>query len=849
MIPPSFLLPLRLVRRELRRGLAGFGVFLACLALGVAAVAAVGSLAAGLESGLKRDAARLLGGDLSLRQVHFDLRPDIVETLARHGQVSRFASMRAMAHLDREDGPNALVELKAVDGAYPLYGAVELGALDGSPLALSLDQALARHDGLPGAVAETGLLARLGAEVGDVITLGRERFRLTAVILKEPDKAANFFGLGPRLMIRQDDLAATGLVQPGTLLYHHARVRVRPGESADKLREELTPLALEEGFRIRGVGDAASGLARSLENFEAYLSLVGLAALLIAGLGAATAVNRFLHGRLQSLAVMKCLGAERPLLFQIYGLQVLLLALVGGVLGLIAGQATAWLVGMWLTSAMGLPMDQTPHAQPLLLALGFGLLTAAAYSLPALSAAAKASPARLFRGYADPRPARPGWKAWLGTALAALAMLGLALAGLGQPRAVLAVTAAGAFSAGLLWLLSLLARLAARLAGRVRDPRLRHGLANLTRPGAATGRVVLSLGLGLTAMSAVLLTDASQQDQLLRRIPAEAPSYFFLNAPKDRHEAFQNMLRNAEGVQRFDSEPSLRGRIVEIAGRPAEEVDIDPDVSWALRGDRGLTFKAEQPADIELTAGQWWPADYAGEPLLCFDAKIAKGFGVGVGDTLTLGIMGRRITARIACLRDIDWTTLSLNHAVILSPGVLEAAPYTYIFTAYVAKDKEAALSALAAREFPEVVQIYVADVLAEAGRVLRNIGLATRGAAGLTLVAGLLVLAEVLRANLRARRRDAVVLKVLGATRGDVLLSLLAELGFLGLITAALSALLGTALAWALVRWLLEIPWSFQPWALLLVLGLGLGATLLLGLAGVRRMLRQSSWDVLRNE
>ncbi len=428
-------------------------------------------------------------------------------------------------------------------------------------------------------------------------------------------------------------------------------------------------------------------------------------------------------------------------------------------------------------------------------------------------------------------------------------MLGLALTGLGKTAAVLGFAAACALSTALLHGLAWLVRLAAARLARIAGPRYRYGLSNIFRPGASTGRVVFSLGLGLTAMATVILTQAAQEDQLNRQIPEKAPSYFFLSIPKDGMETLRTILEQTPGVESWESEPSIRGRILEIDGAPVEEARIDDGVQWAVSGDRGMTFASELPEDLEITSGQWWPEDYSGPPLICFDEEIAKGFGIGVGDTLTLGVMGRRIVAEIACLRDIRWTSMSLNHSVIFAPGTLEAAPFEYIATAHVDPGAEAELGRRIAREMPRVVQVFVADVLADASRVLGHIATATKAAAALTLIAGLLVLAEVLRANLRSRHYDAVVLKVLGASRRDIMLSLLGELGFLGLATAVVSGILGTILAYSFIAYLQDIPWSFRPLPLAVILLLGLGSTLALGLAGVRRLLGQSSWAILRNE
>ncbi len=831
----------RLAWRELRGGLRGFGVFLACLALGVAAIAAVGSLAAAVRASLSADAKAILGGDLELRQTLYPLEAKARAFLAARGRVAEVVTMRVMV---RAGGEGILAELKAVGAGYPLYGKVVLAS--GRPL----QQALATKGGLPGAVAAPELLARLGIKPGQVVRLGRARLRLSDVLQSEPDRASGFFALGPRLLTSRRALAASGLLVPGAVARYLYKVRLAdPAADPQKVIASLRAAFPGRGWRLRAYASATTILERVLSNLALYLTLVSLAALLVGGIGVAGAVASYLEGRAASIAALKSLGARRRLVVSAYLLQTLLLALAGSLLGLAAGWGLSRLMAALLAPHLGIAVRVGFHPAPLAVALAFGLLTALAFSLWPLSAAGRISPARLFRGYADPARPRPSPAALGLMALCALALLLLALASAQRPSAVWAFAGAAAGSVALFAGFAALVRLAAARLPRPGDPRLRLALANLRRPGASTISVVFSLGLGLTVLVAVTQVEGNLQDQLSRQMPRQAPSFFMVGVAKERIGELRSLLKATKGVERLEAVPSIRGRVVKINRVPVEEARVDRRYRWALRSARGLSFARGQPKKAVLSAGHWWPPDYRGPPLISFAADIAEGFGVGVGDTLTLVIMGREVTAKIANLRIVNWRSLRLNHSIIFAPGVLEAAPYRYIATAYCTPGAEERVRRAVSARFPDLVVVPVKQVLADVSRLVGNVGLALRACAGLALLAGLLVLAQALRANLRRRHYEAVVLKVFGATRGDITFSLSAEFLMLGASAAALAALAGAVTSYAFMAWLFRQPWSLQPGTLALIAAGGVVLTWALGLAGVRGALSQKAWPILRNE
>ncbi|TVM18732.1 ABC transporter permease [Oceanidesulfovibrio indonesiensis] len=843
-------LALRFARRELRGGVRGFGIFLACLALGVAAVAAVGTVASSVDHALSRDAKKLLGGDIQIRQVHMPASDDALGVMEELGQVMRVVGMRSMARPpegmeNRTDGSrrSSLVELKAVGPYYPLFGEVELAP------AMPLAEALAQHNGTFGAAVEENLLIRLGLQVGDTIRVGETSLEVRARLEREPDRPSNFFGLGPRIILSLQALESTGLLRPGSVVTYEYAIGLDAGITVEQAKNRLQPVR-QPGWRVRDYMTSSPGLSRFFDNLAVYLTLVGLAALLVGGIGVANGVRASLEKKYEAIASLKCLGATRRLVMWTYLVQTMALALLGSAIGLVLGVGASYIASPLIAQLLTVPVSIRPSFGPMALALGYGLLTAATFALWPLSAAGAVSPARLFRGYGEAGPRRPSMQAALASICCGAGLIGLTLLYADNTRLALGF-AGGVIAAMAFFRIAAVAvmRVAARLP-RPRKPRLRHAIANLHRPGAATPAVLFSLGLGLTILVTVSQVDSTLQRSISEQLPEDAPSYFFLDIQNTQIDAFREIVAETPGVARMEAQPSVRGRITAIDGVPAEEAEVAEDVQWALRGDRGMTYAATPPESTQIVSGEWWPADYSGEPLVCLDSDIAEGFGVGPGDTITVSILGREFTPTIACTRNIEWSTLSLNHTIVFSPGVLDNAPHSWIATTYAdTREAEDALFAKVTAALPSVAAVYVRDVLEDVEAIATNIGMAIRLTAAVTLLAGLLVLAQTLAANLEQRHYDSVVFKVLGATRRDILVTLGLEFLLLGAVTAAVAALAGCVLAWAFVNTFLITKYVPLLGPLALILTGGVLATLALGLFGVRHALSRPAWPVLRND
>lgn len=837
----SLPLALRLAVRELRGGVRGFRVFLAVFILGVSIIAAVGSLSASLVDGLRANASALLGGDVEVNLASGPASSEQLRYFRTYAaEVSMIRSMRAMARPSSQGLPT-LVELKAIDAAYPLYGAVALEP------AMELHDALAVRDGMPGAVAERDLFARLGIAVGDSVNIGERAFVVRAAIVNEPDRTAGPFSLGPRLMISDSALAATGLVQLGSLVGNMYRLRLPTGADVTTWAASLRAAFPDAGWRVRTYTAAQPQVQRFVDRFGAFLTLVGLTVLVLGGVGVANAVQNYVASRTETIATLKCLGADGALIFRIYFWQVGALAGAGIVLGMALGAMAPLLAPPLIGDSLPVPLTFAIQPAALSAAAAYGALTTVVFALWPLSRARDIPAAGLFRAIVAPtrRLPRPRYLAILIAASATL--IALAIWRGGNP------TFAAGFIGGAVAVLGVF-RLAAmgvvcmlRALPRPRGAMTRLAVAALVRPGAPTANVMLSLGAGLSVLVSVALLDSNLTQQVRNEVPGQVPAFFFLDIQGDQAEAFDALMRTTSGIESFERVPTLRGWVASVAGTSAERLRSERGGHWWLRMEIGFTYSARPPENMVLEAGTWWPADYSGPPLISLDAEVARELGIGIGDVVAFTILGREIAGTVANLRRVEWDGMGLNFSVIFAPGALERAPQTHVGSAVVAAANENAVFAAVSDTLPNVSVIRVRDVLQRVADLISQIGTAVRSVSLLTVAAGVLVLAGAVAAGRRQRLYDSVILKVLGATRTDVLRATLLEYAILGVLTALLAAAAGTFAAWGAVHFLMEMDFRFAiiP-AGEAALG-GIALVVALGLAGTWTVLGQRPAPVLR--
>ncbi len=833
--------PLRLALRELRGGVRGFRIFLACLVLGVGAIAAIGSLGASVGAAIRQDARILFGGDVSARLVHRQANAAERGFLEQSGQVTELALLAAMA-VSPDGVKHTLIELKAVDAAYPLYGAVALTPPQALPAAL------ATRGGVYGAAAEPAVAERLGLKIGDSFKIGAATLQLRATIDNLPDAALSGLAFGPHVIVAAAALGETGLIQPGALVNYEYRVRLPAGGDPAAWARAARDSFPDAGWQIRTATEASPQLQRFIDRIGLFLDLVGITALLVGGIGIGSAVSYFIASKTATIATLKSLGAPNRLVFAAYAVQIGLLSAGGIAVGLIVGALAPAAVAPLLDGVLPVPLRLGVYPLPLAVAAAAGFLTVLIFGLVPLAATGRVAPGALFRDRIERARRQWPWAALAATFLAALALA--ALIALTAPDRAVAlwyvVGAVGSFAvfraAGALIVAG------ARRAGRPRRMVLRLALANLHRPGAPTARVVLSLGIGLTVLVAVALVQASLSDEIEGRIADAAPAYFFLDIQPDQLGGFAELVK-ATPDARFAEVPMLRGRITRLNGVAVEDAHIAPDAQWALRSDRGLTYAADIPPGSEIVAGQWWPRDYSGPPLVSFDAALAEGMGLKPGDTLTVNVLGREVTAAIANLRRVDYTRLGINFAIVFAPGALETAPHTHLAAVWLPQGAEEGLVRQVVERYPNVSAIPVREALAQIERIIAAIGAAIRIAAAVTLLAGALVLGGAVAADYRRRVYDAVVLKVLGATRGTIAAAFLVEYGLMGAASAVIAGGLGTLIAYVLVTRPLRADWVFVPGPLVVIIAAASALAMAFGFAGTWRALGAKAAPYLRNE
>lgn len=813
-------LSFRLALRDLRGGLKGLRLLAICLLLGVAALAGVGSLSSAIVAELSARGQQILGGDVEMRIVQRAADPVERAAFEKAGKVSESVRLRAMAA--RPDGSESvLAELKGVDDAWPLYGTLKL-----APGALA-----PRPKGNQVAIAPA-LAEKLDLNTGDMIRFGDTNLKIIGLIADEPDRVGEGFTLGPAALVDLDGMAATGLVQPGSL--YNSRYRIKLPAAADPAAIGLAfqkqfPSA---GWEVQDRTNGAPGTRRFIERLGQFLSLVGLAALVVAGIGVGNGVASWLEGKRSGIATLKTLGASSATIFRIHVIQIAIVAAGGILAGLVIGALVPWIVTTIAGDALPVPPRLALYPLPLLVSAAYGVLIATVFALIPLARARAVPAGSLFRGGVE-RMGRPPLRTMIAAAIAAALIVALAIGTAREPLFAAGFVAAALAMLALLYALGWAVRRVASILPRPRRPLLRLALANLHRPGAQTDRLVVALGLGLTLFVTLAVIETNLSGQIERTVPAKAPSFFALDIPVNEIDRFKALLKEKAPGAEITTVPSLRGPVVAIGKTRVQDMKDIPEGAWILRGDRGLTYATEVPQGSRIVAGKWWPADYAGPPLVSLDEKAATLLNIGVGDMITVSVLGVEIPAKIASLREINWDTMGFNFVMVFSPGTLEGAPHSFMATIALPVDREAALSRAVSNEFPSVSMIRVKDVITQVGDLLGQLSTAIRSAASVAVAAGIAVLIGAIAASRRSRIYDAVLLKLLGATRRQVLASQAMEYLVLALIVAAVALLIGSIAGWYVVTQVLDLEWATDWVVVTITLATGALLTLGIGLIG----------------
>jgi len=807
------------------RELAG-GLYIACIALGIFAIAAAGSVTSGFSKGLAAEARTLLGGDALFAASQRRANPDELAWMAERGAVSENITINVMGQAGeiREQ-----VDVRAVDDRHPLIGAPTL-----SGGATTLDEALAFENGRWGIAASPSTLENFGLEVGDDIELGAIPATIRAQLDGEADGIGTPGTFGPQITIRLAALEDTGRLSDGQLYRSRYRLLLTDAGLADTLEETSTEDWGPNGLRYRGPEDAIDGLQSLLDMLNSFLSVIGIAALIAGGVGIAQASSAFLETRMPSIAAFKALGAEASTLRAAYFIQLTVLALVGAAIGIVLGALTPFLIAAVAGDQIPLPNILRLYPLPLLRALVLGLLSAAIFALPPLGRARATPPAALFRSLGTETLEKTPMPERIAASIAAVALIVVSVLTSQTPMVTGILLIGAALAWAVLIGMAQIIRLFAKRASATAAGLSRLTLANLGGPGSLAPTITPALGLGL----ALLVFVATVQANLLRQVNETAtrnlPALFFTQIPSSGIETFDQLIRDngvdIEDPDAFRRTPLVIGRVISLKGEELDEEKVAPSERWVINGEIGMPYIDKQPPEAELTEGEWWPEGYQGPLLVSIEADAARGLRLELGDEIGFRIFGRDVTASVASLRNVDWGGFGANTAFILSPGTLEAANPPHLAIAQATPEQEPVIIQALGETLPDVVVFQTRETLATAGRLLGNITIAVNAAAGIVMLSGLLVLVGAFAAMARQRRTEAALLKTFGATRGGILRLYAGEFALSGAVATFAGTVMGVSAAALIVRLVFEAEWG-MPWGTVaIVAGFAIGAAALGG-------------------
>lgn len=841
----SLAIGLKLALKEIRHGWRHFAVFLACLILGVTIMASVNSFGSIIKHSFKNEAQSLLGGDMEINIrgiAATDLQRQFIK---KYGQISYVATLRSMLHF--EDN-HTLVEIKAADNHYPLLGKLQFNE------DISREEIFANN----GIAVDKILLSQMDLQIGDQVKIGAGIYTISATLKTEPDRAVQIFSFGPRVMMSHESLAQSNLLSTFSLVENRYRVitpkNIIVNEAYKKsVEKELDANFPNTSWRVSTGTDGNQTLKRFLNQLLAFMTLSGLATFLIAGIGIGSSVRSYLEKKSQTISILKVQGASRKLVFATYALVIAILVVIGGITGSLISIAIT-------TSLMPLLSEILPsikgqggiHVPSQLLAIWYGFLIAYLFSLPALSSAVNIRPSLLFRSKTGMLLFRNDSFVRTIIGVFSLLLIGTLFINADDKLFISGAIVIVVISFSLFYMCGFLIKYLAKKMN-VKTPWLKLALNNIHRPGSTSGTVIYAIGISLTVLIALTLTEANFQMRIKDLMEEKAPSLFIIDIQPHQKDGLQKLLLEYADEDKVMLYPMSRGRIVKIDGRPVNEVTVLDDVDWAVRGDRGLSYSATPPKNANIVQGKWWPEDYSGKPLLSVDERFLDGMSLKLGDTITVSILGEEITAEITNAREIDYSTFQLNFAMMLSPGVIENMPHTSLATIHLDKDmdmeKEFKLAKQIAKDFPSTTAIRTKEVVELVQNIMQHIATALKITVAIGLFAGLLVLTSALSATIEQRIYDVAILKVLGARRSDILKSCTAEWMLLALATSMIASVIGTFSAYLINSRLRGKEFLIMPEVTATTIILCVIMIWLIGYAGNRKLFNFRPASLLRNE
>ncbi|WP_230532033.1 ABC transporter permease [Microvirga roseola] len=810
------MLAFRLARTEFLAGMAGLRLFIACIAIGTLMLSAVWMLGSALSGAFEVNGRQIMGGDTEIADLSTPLPQETISALAQFGAISHVTDMRSAARAGDQATP---IELRAVDGAHPLYGQLRI---EGA----SMPDALALSGGTYGAVVQATLLGRTGASIGDRLEVGSIQVEIRGTIAAEPDRlGAGGFMIGPRVIVSREALEAADLLTLGSLAEHRYRIRLDESITPDEFRSAVQRL-VPGGGNLRFPEDAAGRIRRIVERTSTFLGITGAVALAIALSGAWAAASAWIRKRSRTIALYRLSGAEPHLVAAQHGLILGTAALVGVATGTITAAVLVVYATGFMTEMLPIPVTVAVLTPPALMAAGTMLLGVAGAAFPAVTGSSRISAGAAMRsGETVPRPGSAPVAA--GTVLialaAALAILRLPATGIALKAALWLTVSAVLLALGgwaLAWILGRLRPKGFAAASVVRS---------LSSPRASAAKA-LSIGIGIAGITVVASLQASVGGVMRSELARELPDLALLDIRAAQLPQIRQAVQASPGLSSLDAYPHLRTIIKSINGTPAPEALVNPRRSRMVRGDIGLSW-TQDPIEGNLLAGEWWAPDYSGPMLLSIEEDVADAFGIGPGDRMALSVMGREIEGEVANIREEKDRDFGISFLLVASPNPLRHAPHTWVG---MLQGEDGALTSFIrdlGASAPNVTIIDVRQIVREVSTAIEGAMLGILAVAGILLTAGALSLSAVVAADTDARAREALVFSLVGASRREIAVARLLEIASVGALAATIGGTAGLIGGWWLATEAMHIPW--EPGLLSFALPLALGI-LAAGAAGL---------------
>ncbi len=842
----------RLAWRESRTARRRLLLSMSSISLGVGALVAIDSFAGNLTRSLREQSRALLGGDIAFasRRPFTPAADSLFDSLAASGvELAYSTNFPSMAFVPRT-GNTRLVQIRAVSAGYPLYGEITT-----EPAGKWEELRTGAH-----ALIDPSLLVALDTRVGDTITVGYARFQIAGTITDVPGTPGIAEMIGPRVFIPARYLPETQLLQFGSTAAYEALGKTRTPEIAERISRDLRPRRRALDLRVQTAGQTEADVSDAIAQLARFIGVVGLVALLLGGLGVASGVHAFVARKIDTVAILRCLGATSRQVLAVYVLQAAVMGLIGAAFGVALGVGMQFLVPIALSDVLPVDVSVKPEPSAMLTGLLVGAWVALAFALRPLLALRKISPLQTLRRDTDSNVLRMHWRD------APRLLVNAAIAGSIVTIAVMRTGSldegvAMSLGAGLaLLLLALSAALLSWLARRAARPRwpyvLRQGISNLHRPANQTRPVILALGFGAFLVTTLYVVQSSLLARFSLGVGSSSANVVFFDVQRDQEPGVDSLVR--AGAERMVQQaPVVVMRISSINGVAVtdDRIERTPEggrARWALRREYRSTFRDTLVASERLVAGRWDAGTSAQSDTsaISVEQDLARDLRVDVGDVIVWDVQGVEVPTRIASLRSVDWNRFEPNFFIVFRPEALARAPTQYIVTARTRDPAETArLQRSIVSRFPNVSSIDLSLIQNTIGKILDRVTVAVRFLALFSLAMAVPVLISAVAGARRERVREGVLLKTLGATRAQVARVMLAEYAALGVLGSATGLLLAYAAGWAITRFVFDTSFTPAIKASLGIAGLMIALTVTIGLLAGREVFRETAMAALRTD